>query len=333
VTDDAYRNYLRERVAGALAQHGLETDIREPHLSPPKSRRRATLRALKAGRNVVIGFNSERSNRIVDMRECYVLRPELFSLVEPLRGLLAVLLPAKRTGEVQLTLADRGVDVALKGVSAEGYEGAVALTEFGEAQRLARLSIDEGHGAEVRYEPEPATITLSGVPVAMPIGAFLQATADGEFALIEAVRQAVAGAERIADLFAGLGTFAFALDGRITAAEASRDAVLALQAASRRAGRTIIADHRDLYRRPYDAKELAAFDAVVLDPPRAGAEEQVKQIAASAVPRIAYVSCNPATFARDAALLVAGGYRLKWVRPVGQFRWSTHIELAASFSR
>lgn len=267
------------------------------------------------------------------MRECHVLRPELFGLVEPLRALLATLLPAKRTGEVQLTLADQGVDVALKGVSAEGYEAAVALTEFGDARGLARLSIDEGHGAEVRYEPEPATVTLSGVAVAMPIGAFLQATADGEAALVDAAREACAGAGRIADLFAGLGTFAFAFDGQILAAEASRDAILALQAASRRAGRSINADHRDLYRRPYDVKELGAFDAIVLDPPRAGAEEQVKQIAASAVRRIAYVSCNPATFARDAALLAAGGYALNWVRPVGQFRWSTHIELAASFSR
>jgi len=333
VTDGAYRGYLVDRVAGALAQHGLETAIRDPHLSPPKSRRRATLRALKAGGRVLIGFNSERSNQVVDMRECHVLLPELFTLIGPLRGLLASLLPARRTAEVTLTVADQGVDIALKGVRAEGYETAVALTEFGAAQRLARLSVDEGHGAEVRYEPEPATISLAGVSVALPIGAFLQATSDGESALTAAVREACQGCGHTGDLFAGLGTFAFALEGQVTAAEASRDAILALQSAARKAGRQIAAEHRDLYRRPYDAKELQAFDAVVLDPPRAGAEEQVKQLAASPVSRIAYVSCNPATFARDAAILVAGGYRLDWVRPVGQFRWSTHIELAASFSR
>jgi len=174
---------------------------------------------------------------------------------------------------------------------------------------------------------------LSGIPVSLPVGAFLQATADGEAALGEAVREICAGAARIADLFAGLGTFAFTVAGQVRAAEASRDAILALQAAARRAGRPVAADHRDLYRRPYDVKELADYDAVVLDPPRAGAEAQVRQLAASAVPRIAYVSCNPATFARDAAILVGGGYRLDWLRPVGQFRWSTHIELAASFSR
>jgi len=333
VTDDAYRAYLQDRISGALAQHGLETDIRAPHLSPANSRRRATLRALTAGGQVLLGFNAAKSHRIVDMRENFILRPELLDLLGPLRGLLPKLLRPKRTAEVQLTHCDQGVDVALSGVEAEGLEAAEALTAFGEHNRLARLSLDEGHGPEVRYEPQPATVTLSGVPVALPVGAFLQATADGEAALVEAVREACAGARRVADLFAGLGTFAFALDAQVTAAEASRDAVLSLQSAARRAGRPVTAEHRDLYRRPYDRQELAAFAAVVLDPPRAGAEEQVKQLAASSVPRIAYVSCNPATFARDATLLSGGGYRIEWARPIGQFRWSTHIELAACFSR
>ena len=333
VTDNAHRAYLEDRLAGALAQHGLETEIRAPHLSPPNSRRRATLRALKAGGGVVIGFNAQRSTQIVDMRECHVLRPELFDLVEPLRALLADFLSARRPAEVQLALADQGADVAIRGVAADGLDAAEALTAFGAEHGLARLSIDEGHGAETLFKPVPTTVTLSGVAVTLPIGAFLQATADGEAALVASVREATAGANRIADLFAGIGTFAFALGGRVTAAEASRDAVLSLQSAARLAGRTITAEHRDLYRRPYDAGELAAFDAVVLDPPRAGAEQQARQLAVSAVARIAYVSCNPATFARDAAILVGGGYRLDWARPVGQFRWSTHVELAACFSR
>jgi 23S rRNA (uracil1939-C5)-methyltransferase len=139
----------------------------------------------------------------------------------------------------------------------------------------------------------------------------------------------VGGATTTADLFAGLGTFALELPGKVYAAEASRDAVLALK----RAGPAIAAEHRDLYRRPLDAAELTNFDAVVLDPPRAGAVEQVAALANSPVPRIAYVSCNPATFARDAKTLVAGGYALEWVLPVGQFRWSTHVELAAAFAR
>nr|WP_237220020.1 class I SAM-dependent RNA methyltransferase [Sphingomonas arenae] len=332
VDDEAYRIYLSERVTGALAQHGLETEVREPHLSPPNSRRRASLRALRVGKGIALGFNAERSNQVVDMRECHVLRPELFALVAPLRALLPTLLP-RGVAEVRLTLCDQGVDVALSGVRAEGLQAAEALTDFAERHRLARLSLDEGFGLEARFEPVPATVTLSGVPVALPPGAFLQATVDGEAALVGAVLEVVAGASRTADLFAGLGTFALALPGAVLAAEAGRDAVLALSGAGRKAGRLLEVQHRDLYRRPLSVSDLTGFEAAVLDPPRAGAAEQVAQLATSAVPRIAYVSCNPATFARDARTLVDGGYRLEWVRPVGQFRWSTHIELAAAFLR
>ncbi|MEP7130976.1 MAG: class I SAM-dependent RNA methyltransferase [Sphingomicrobium sp.] len=326
--DEAYRDYLVSRVETALAQHDLTADIREPHLSPPNSRRRATLRALKVGGGVALGFNAEKSHRIVDMRECHILRPELFALVAPLRELLVDLLPPRRTAEVQLTLIDRGADVLLKGVDGEGLTAIEQLTAFAVQHRLARLSVDHGLGPEVSYEPEPATVTLSGAPVAFPPGAFLQATADGEAALIAAVRDAIGDARRTADLFAGLGTFALAVRAAY-AAEASRD----IAAALKRAAPAIAVEHRDLYRRPLDVPELAKFDAVVLDPPRAGAAEQVAALARSSVARIAYVSCNPATFARDARSLADGGYALLWVKPVGQFRWSTHAELAAAFQR
>ena len=327
--DEAYRAYLIERVENALAQHGLATEIRTPHLSPPNSRRRASLRAMKVGQGVVIGFNAARSHQIVDMRECHILRPELLSLIAPLRALLAQMLKPKRAAEVQLVLADQGPDMQLKGVDPDGLEAIEALTAFCQRHGVARLAIDRGLGAEAFYEPAPVTISLSDVPVRLPVGAFLQATADGEAALVAAVREVVGDSGTTADLFAGLGTFAVALPGKVYAAEASRDAVLALKGAAP----GVAVDHRDLYRRPLDTSELARFDAVILDPPRAGAEEQVSEIAASGVPRVAYVSCNPATFARDARTLADGGYRLLWVRPVGQFRWSTHVELAAAFSR
>lgn len=328
VDDVAYRGYLRSRVETALDQHGLVTDIREPHLSPPNSRRRASLRALKAGKSAIIGFNAAKSHRIVDMRENYILRPELVGLVGPMRELLGELLQLRRTAEVQMTVVDQGVDVSLKGVEPNGLAAMEALTAFCESQRLARLSIDQGFGGETIYEPNPATVSLSGVPVAFPIGGFLQATADGEEALVNDVKDAVGDAGRIADLFAGLGTFALAARAPY-AAEASRDAAAALK----RAAPNMTVEHRDLYRRPLARDELSRFDAVVLDPPRAGAEEQVAALSASPVRRIAYVSCNPATFARDAKMLVEGGYKLEWIRPVGQFRWSTHIELAGCFSR
>jgi 23S rRNA (uracil1939-C5)-methyltransferase len=263
------------------------------------------------------------------MHEDYVLRPELVTLIEPLRGVLSGILQPKRTGEVQLTLVDQGVDLMLKGVRPEGYEAMEVLTAFCERYRLARLSIDHGFGPEALYEPVPATVTLAGVAVQFPTGGFLQATEDGEAALVDCVREAVGSAQNTADLFAGFGTFALALSGKVYAAEASRDAVLALK----RSAPTFAIEHRDLYRRPLDLNELRNFNAVVLDPPRAGAEEQVIALADSDVQKIAYVSCNPATFARDAKLLVDGGYKLDWSRPVGQFRWSTHVELAAAFSR
>ena len=328
LTDAAYAEYCASRIVGALAQHGLATEVRAAHLSPPRTRRRASLRASRAGGQVLIGFNAAKSHDIVDMRECHVLDPRLFALVAPLRKLLASMMAKRASAEIQLTLTDQGVDVALKGVAVEGLDAVDELTAFCERHALARLTIDEGYGPEPRYEPGRVTIALSGHLVAFPSGAFLQATADGETTLIAAVREAVGNAKRPLDLFAGLGTFALALGGEVTAAEAARDAVLALMATRR-----VAAVHRDLYRRPYDTSELAVHDAVVLDPPRAGAVEQIKQLAASSVARIAYVSCNPSSFARDAETLVGGGYKLDWVQPVGQFRWSTHVELASAFSR
>ena len=202
------------------------------------------------------------------------------------------------------------------------------LTSFALERRLARLSLDRGFGAETVYEPQPAMVTLSGIPVQVPVGGFLQATQDAEAALVACVQEAVNAARSIADLFAGLGTFALAVQSSY-AAEASRDAATALK----RAAPPMAVEHRDLYRRPLDTGELKRFDAVILDPPRAGAAEQASALAGATVLRIAYVSCNPATFARDAKTLVDGGYVLDWVRPVGQFRWSTHVELASCFSR
>ena len=175
------------------------------------------------------------------------------------------------------------------------------------------MTLDHGYGPETAWEPEPATVTLSGMPVGFPSGGFLQATADGEAVLAGAARDGLAGAGAVADLFAGLGTFAFALGGeaKVLAVEAARDAHLACKAAAARSGRPVHATHRDLFRNPLQPEELNRFDAVVLDPPRAGAREQAARLAESAVPRVAYVSCNPSSWARDAARLVEAGYRLE----------------------
>lgn len=327
--------YVGERIAFAAQSQGVAIgELLAPYLSPPRSRRRCTLHALSTGGKPVIGFREAGSHRVVDMRECHILRPELFALVPALRALLA-----RRKGrfavDIELALTDQGVDCALANLPVEGLEDTEALLAFAQENRLARLTLDQGYGPEPVWEPEPVTVSLSGIPVGFPSGSFLQATADGEAALAGATREWLAGAGVIADLFAGLGTFSFPLaeTAKVLAVEAARDAHLACKAAAGRSGRAVHAMHRDLFRNPLQPDELNRFDAVLLDPPRAGARDQVARLAESTVPRIAYVSCNPSSWARDAARLVDAGYRLERIRPVGQFVWSTHVELASLFVR
>lgn len=327
--DVSWATFITDRVESALAAQGLATEIRPPALSPPRTRRRATLHWEPAGR---IGFTGEKSHAIIDLAECHVLVPELFTIIAPLKRLLGRL-RIKRRLDVHLTLADQGVDMLISGMLPEGLEAAEAITAFAEQHSLARFAFDEGFGPEVRWEPVGVTITLGGAPVPLPCAAFLQATREGEAALVAAVNETVKDSPTIADLFAGLGTFALALPAKVYAAEGAREAILSLKAAAARAGRPVFVDHRDLYRRPVTTAELNRFSAVVIDPPRAGAREQAEALAGSDVPVIGYVSCNPSSFARDAKVLIGGGYKLEWVQPVGQFRWSTHVELAANFSR
>jgi len=334
VDDTAFAGFLCDRIRSALAAQGIAFDrFLDAHISPPRSRRRVALTAERKGRSVQLGFNEASSHRIVDLRSCAVLDPRLEAMVAPLRGLLLAILPERKRATIRMTCADQGVDLLMAGVDVEGLAAAEALMNFAEEHRLARLSVDEGYGPSARWEPEPVSVTLGQVSVPLPEGAFLQATREGEAALVAEVRSAVEGRRAVADLFAGLGTFALSIDAPVYAVEGARDAILALQAGARRAGKAVSCEHRDLFRRPLTAEELDRFDAVILDPPRAGAREQVEHLACSNVPCIAYVSCNPSTFARDAKRLTDAGYTLGPIRPVGQFRWSTHVELAATFSR
>jgi len=337
LSDRALTAFVADRVAGAARGQGIEPgDMPPAHVSPPHTRRRATLHAQAIGRRLVLGFREQGSHKLVDLKQCDVLAPALFALVAPLRTLLAARADRKLAVDIDLTLADQGVALGLSGYVAEGLAQTEALLDFARDQGLARLTIDGGYGADTVWEPEPVTITLGGTPVGLPPGAFLQATADGEAALADAAREWLDGAATVADLFSGLGTFAFALASagtKVLAVEAARDAHLACQAAARMHGRPVHALHRDLFRNPLQGEELNRFAGVLLDPPRAGAREQVGYIAASLVPRVVYISCNPASWARDAATLIAGGYRLAGLRAVGQFRWSTHVELASLFVR
>lgn len=337
LSEAALVEYVADRVIGAARGQGIESGPVAPaHLSPPASRRRATLHAQAIGKRIVVGFREQGSHKIVDMRECAVLAEALFAIVAPVRRLLEGWGARKLAVDIELALADQGVAMGLKGLSAEGLAQTEALLDFARDTGLARLTLDSGYGPEDVWEPEPVTVTLGGTPVSLPPGAFLQATRDGEAALVDVAREWLAGATSVADLFSGLGTFAFALAGpqcKVLAVEAARDAHLACQSAARLHGRPVHALHRDLFRNPLRVEELDRFAAVLLDPPRAGAQEQVDQLAQGKVPRIVYISCNPASWARDAARLIAGGYRLAGLRPVGQFRWSTHVELASLFVR
>lgn len=333
--DTALAQFVTERVLYAAQGQGLAPEVMLPtHLSPPRSRRRATLHGARTGGRAVLGFREAGSHRIVDMRECHVLRAELFARVAPLRALIARW-GSRTPVDVALTWADQGVDCTVTGLAMDDLGAAEAIPAFAREQGLARLSLDDGYGAQAVWEPVPVTITHSGTPVALPPGAFLQATPDGEAALIADARAFLAGAGTIADLFSGLGTFAFALGGvsKVLAVEAARDAHLAARQAAALARLPVHALHRDLFRAPLQPGELDRFDAVLLDPPRAGARDQIAAIAASKLTRVAYVSCNPSSWARDARVLADAGFRLAQLRPVGQFRWSTHVELTSFFTR
>ncbi len=334
--EESLRSFIIDRVSHALATQQLEIGKLAPvHLSPPATRRRVAVRSAWAGKQFQLGFSTEKSHRIIDLRQCDVMAPELFALLRPLRELLEPRLNRARQVQIKLALVDQGVDVLIENWIANDLDTHEALSEFAKAHALARLSLDEGYGPVPFWEPEPVTVTLGGVPVSYPPYGFLQATKDGEAALVNAVRQIVADKLLVADLFAGLGTFALSLDvaKKVYAGEADREPILALKAAAGQGKRQIFAEHRDLFRRPLSPEELNKFQVVILDPPRAGAKEQISNLAASKVPDIAYVSCNPASFARDAKMLVAAGYRLQQIWPVGQFRWSTHIEMVGHFSR
>jgi 23S rRNA (uracil1939-C5)-methyltransferase len=328
----AYRDFVIDRLSRVVA---LPDDVRPIALSPPRSRRRASLKALKRGGKLVLGFHSEGTHALVDIADCPVLAPELMALLGPLRVLLRARLKDGQGAGIALTLSDAGVDVLLANVSAEGLAAIESLTDFAQANDLARLSVEGPGGIDTLVERRQPVLTMGGVTVPLPVAPFLQATREGEAALVAAVLEAVGGAARVADLFCGLGTFALPLSQQaaVLAVDAAGPAVMALGVAARQAGRRVEVQHRDLFRRPLVDKELAGLNAVVFDPPRAGAEAQAKALAVSAVPVIVAVSCNPNSFGRDAKILVEGGYRLTTLWPVAQFRWSSHVELVARFER
>jgi 23S rRNA (uracil1939-C5)-methyltransferase len=336
----AYAEAKLALLRDALARHGLgDTEIRPAFQVAPGTRRRARLTIARSrGGAVRVGFNEPGSHAVVDMAECPVLRPELTALAAALRRAAPELLRPGETGAAMATLAESGLDLLLELPGIPDLGGLEALAAFAETADLARLAWRRGGDEPVLAAlRRPVAVTFGGVRVELPIGSFLQATREGEAAMIDAVREIVGAANPVADLYAGVGAFSFALAGRahLHAVEGWAPAVAALTKSANASGLAghLTAERRDLEQRPLDAAELARSAAVVFDPPRAGAKAQARLLAGSAVPVVAAVSCNPATFARDARTLVDGGYHLAWVLPVDQFLWSPHLELVAKFQR
>lgn len=332
-SDAFVAGWKAEAVRAALAREGLEAAIAGVVTSPPFSRRRAVLAARRLRRGVAVGFHARRSGLLVEPAGCTVLKPALAAILPGLAELAGLGLSRRGEAQIHATLTDAGVDLDVSGVAPLSGPGMIRAADIAREMDLARLT----WLGETLAQRRPPMLRMGRATLEPPPGAFLQATAEGEAALVAAVRGIVGGARRIADLFAGCGTFALPLSegAEIHAAEADAPALAALDRAWRGAGglRRLTVERRDLMRRPLGPAELAGFGAVVLDPPRAGARAQVEALAAARVPAVAAVSCNPASFARDARILTGGGYRMGPVTVVDQFRWSAHVELVAGFTR
>ncbi len=321
-------------VATALAARGIEgVEIRPIATSPPAARRRISVAAKRTRSGVEIGFHERGSDQVVAVSECPVAAPALVAALPGLAEIAGHAASRKGRPRITLTLAEGGIDCAVTEAKPLDRPGLALLAGMAARAGLARLAWN-GEIAVTRVEPVQR---FGRARVAVPPGGFLQPTAEGEAALLSAVREAVGDAGRVADLFAGSGTFALPLaeTAEVLAVEGEAEALAALDRGWRGAEglRRVVCLRRDLFQRPLRRAELAGLDAAVIDPPRAGARAQAEALAETPVPRLAMVSCNPATFARDARILVDAGYRLRWVQPVDQFRWSPHLELAAAFDR
>jgi len=338
--DDAYADWKSGLLGEALARRGLgEVTLRPLARVSPGHRRRVRFALGTRGPGLALGFNMRDSHAIVDIEHCLLLVPALDRLIGPLRSGLGGLLPPGGHAALEATATETGIDLLIEQTGAEPSAAIRArLGELAERLDLSRVSWGRpGESAEPIALRRAPSVTFGGVPVALPPGAFLQPSIEGEALLLAEVREAIDGAAQIADLFAGCGSFSLALaqGAKVHAVEGDKPATEALQAAIKRAnlGHRVTVERRDLERAALQPVELKRFDALLFDPPRSGAKAQAESLARSSLPLVVAVSCSPASFARDARILVDGGYRLDWARPVDQFPWSPHLEIVARFSR
>ncbi|MGY9045609.1 hypothetical protein P775_02080 [Puniceibacterium antarcticum] len=331
-SDSFVADWKQGVVRQALHAHGLETDLRATVTSPSGTRRRASFSARRTKKGALAGFHMRASDVVVAVPNCLLVHPDI-SAALPVVEQLAVL-SGSRKGElsVMITRTDDGLDIAVKGGKPLDAQLQSDLGDLSRQHDLPRISWD----GEVALLSRPPALRIGKAKVVTPPGTFLQATPEGEAALWAGVQEIAKGAHRVVDLFAGCGTFALRLaeTAAVHAVESEGDMLRALDEGKRNAQglKPVSVERRDLFRNPLLPEDLKTFDVAVIDPPRAGAQAQIEQIARARVPKVAYVSCNPVTFARDCATLVAAGYSLDWVQVVDQFRWSTHVEIVASLS-
>jgi 23S rRNA (uracil1939-C5)-methyltransferase len=329
-----YRAWKRHLVVDALRQAGIAAPIDDLIDAHGAGRRRVVLHARGATHGVLeVGLSARQAHRIVPIDRCPILAPGLAGVIEAAWALAEALRPAGKPLDIQATATDAGIDVDIRGSGPLDPQVSLALARVAETHRLARVT---RHGELVAQRAAP-TVKMGRCTVALPPGAFLQATEEGEATLARLVLAHAGAAKAVADLFAGVGPFALRLAerARVVAADAEEGAIAALSRAAAGASglKPIRAERRDLFRRPLVAKELAGLDAVVFDPPRQGAQAQAGELANSGVATIIAVSCNAGTFARDAKLLTDAGYRMTAVTPVDQFRYSAHVEIVAKLER
>ena len=331
---DMYRTLKRDLITQALSFEGIDAAVDDVVIIPPATRRRAVFAAQRRAGKIVVGFHGKRSHHIIGIRDCAVLTPGLLALIPRLSQLAAIATPSQDALTITATETLTGFDIALTGApKALSADARAQLVQTAGALGIARLSINGALEME-RVAPQ---LRVGNAEIRPAPGGFLQATRESEAAMLSLVQQAVGDARRVVDLFSGAGTFSLPLASTATvhAVESDELALSSLQLMARTASglKPVTTEKRDLFRRPLVRTELKRFDAAIIDPPRAGAEAQTRELAVSDVKRVAMVSCNAATFSRDLKIMLASGWRITRITPVDQFLWSAHIEIVAALER
>ncbi|PIT69422.1 class I SAM-dependent RNA methyltransferase [Bartonella tribocorum] len=330
---DAYRVWKRQLVIDALKKYGLNSVVAPLIECQPYSRRRVTLTASMTPQGQKVGFNRYLSHEIVALEECPVSHPELISQLHNIRELCAFLSGSVKRFHVTITRIENGLDVALSGCTVHHESLRQKMISAALSYGITRLSVD----GEILIEREKPMIYFGDVGVEFLSGGFLQATCEAENIMGNIILTHLKKAKNALDLFSGVGTFTLRMAKKMNvhAVENDEGAIRNLNSAARFATglKTVTCEKRDLFRHPLSVKELECFESIVFDPPRAGAEEQVRELAKATVSRVVAISCNPVTFARDLSLLVAGGYTIEEITPIDQFLWSPHVEVVAVLSK